>query len=207
MVAVKKTYKYRAYPSKEQKAILNHQMLISKELYNFLLVKSKEHFKDTGKAFTKYDMNKWITKFKKECSQYQEIHSQVLQNVSDRLSKAYKNFFSRVKENRNGKHQHVGFPRFRKFTSSLTYPQKGFKIEKKRIYLSTIGRINFVNHRELDGEINTLTIKKPNLANGTSLFQLKRRIRFPLPAYSETYAMLNNIRFISLAIRLKSVIQ
>ena len=160
MVVVKSAYEYRAYPSKEQKAILNHQMLLSKELYNFLLAESKECFKDTGKTFTKYDMNKWITKFKKEYPQYREIHSQVLQNIADRLSEAYKNFFRRVKENRNGKHQHVGFPRFRKFTSSLTYPQKGFKIEKKRIYLSTIGRINFVNHRELEGEINTLTIKK-----------------------------------------------
>ncbi|MCL5412925.1 MAG: helix-turn-helix domain-containing protein, partial [Candidatus Marsarchaeota archaeon] len=66
MVVVKKTYKYRAYPPKEQKAILNRQMSLSKQLYNLLLEKSQQHFGDMGKAFTKYDMTKRVTKFKKE---------------------------------------------------------------------------------------------------------------------------------------------
>ncbi len=158
---MKTAYKFRAYPSKEQIVILNRQMMLSKELYNFLLIKSKDHFRDTGKTFTKYDMNKWITKFKRDFPQYKdEIYSQVLQNISDRISKAYKNFFRRVKENHSGKHQKVGFPRYRKFVSSLTYPQSGFKIEKKRIDLSKVGRINFVNHREIEGKIKTLSIKK-----------------------------------------------
>ena len=160
MVIVKTAYKFRAYPSKEQKLILNHQMLLCKELYNHLLEKSKSHFKDTGKTFTKYDMVKWTTKFKKEHPEYTEVYSQVLQNVPDRLSKAYKNFFRRAKEKRNGKRQKVGFPRFKSFVSSLTYPQSGFKLERKRIELSKVGRINFVNHREIEGDIKTLSVKK-----------------------------------------------
>ena len=157
---MKSAYRFRAYPSEEQKAILNYQMLLSKELYNHILEKSQQHFKDTSKPFTKYDMNKWITKFKKEHPEYNDIYSQVLQNVPDRVSKAYKNFFRRVKEKRNGKKQQVGFPRFKHFVSSLTYPQSGFKIEKKRINVSRIGNINFVNHREIEGDIKTLSIKK-----------------------------------------------
>ena len=160
MVIVKTAYKFRAYPSKEQKSILNHQMLLCKELYNHLLNKAKQNFKETGKTFTKYDMIKWTTKFKKENPEYKIIYSQVLQNVPDRLSKAYKNFFRRAKEKYNGKKVKVGFPRFRKFVSSLTYPQSGFKIEKKRIELSKIGGINFVNHREIEGDVKTLSIKK-----------------------------------------------
>ncbi len=160
MVILKKTYKFRAYPSKEQKAILNRQMLLCKELYNHLLEKAKEHFRDTGKTFTKYDMVKWVTKFKKEHSEYNGVYSQVLQNVPDRLSKAYKNFFRRAKEKRGGKKVKVGFPRFRNFVSSLTYPQSGFKIERKRIGLSKVGMINFVNHREIEGKIKTLSVKK-----------------------------------------------
>ncbi|MDE1860372.1 MAG: transposase [Candidatus Micrarchaeota archaeon] len=157
---MKKTYKFRAYPSKEQKSVLNRQMLLCRELYNHLLEKAKEHFRDTGKTFTKYDMIKWVTKFKKEHPEYNEVYSQVLQNVPDRLSKAYKNFFRRAKEKRNGKRLKVGFPRFRSFVSSLTYPQSGFKIEKKRIELSKIGKVNFVNHREIEGKAKTLSIKK-----------------------------------------------
>jgi Helix-turn-helix domain. len=71
MVVVKKIYKYRAYPSKEQKAILNRQMLLSKQLYNLLLEKSQQHFKETGKTFTKYDMIKWTTKLQEGASRIQ----------------------------------------------------------------------------------------------------------------------------------------
>ena len=60
MVILKKTYKFRAYPSKEQKTILNRQMLLAKELYNLLLEKSKAYYKETGKTLTEYRMNVWL---------------------------------------------------------------------------------------------------------------------------------------------------
>ena len=161
MVAMKTAYKYRAYPSKEQKATLNRQMFLSKELYNLLLEKSKAYYKETSKTLTEYRMNVWITQIKKEKTEFAELHSQVLQNVSKRISDAYRHFFRRCKEKKQGKKVKVGFPRYKKFVSSLTYPQtNGFKIEKKKVELSKIGRINFVNHREIEGKIKTLTIKE-----------------------------------------------
>ena len=55
----------------------------------------------------------------------------------------------------------VGFPRYKKFVSSLTYPQgNGFRVEKKKVFLSKIGNVNFVNHREMEGTAKTCTIKK-----------------------------------------------
>ncbi len=41
-------------------------MRLSKQLHNLLLEKFKQHFKETGNAFTKYDMIKWTTKLKRE---------------------------------------------------------------------------------------------------------------------------------------------
>ena len=161
MVVLKTAYKYRAYPSKEQKETLNRQMFLSKDLYNLLLEKSKEYYKETGKTLTEYRMNVWITQIKKEKPEFAELHSQVLQNVSKRVSDAYRHFFRRCKEKKQGKNVKVGFPRYKKFVSSLTYPQtNGFKIEKKNAELSKIGSINFVNHRGIEGTIKTLTIKK-----------------------------------------------
>jgi hypothetical protein len=40
-ISMRTAYKFRAYPSKEQKEILNKQMYLSKELYNILFEKSK----------------------------------------------------------------------------------------------------------------------------------------------------------------------
>ena len=160
MVVMKTAYKYRAYPSKEQKATLNRQMLLAKELYNLLLEKSKAYYKETGKTLTEYRMNVWITQTKKEKPEFTELHSQVLQNISKRVSDAYRHFFRRCKEKKQGKTVKVGFPRYRKFVSSITYPQAGFKIKKKNAELSKIGSINFVNHREIEGKAKALTIKK-----------------------------------------------
>ena len=93
--------------------------------------------------------------------EFAELHSQILQNVSKRASDAYRHFFRRCKEKKQGKKVKVGFPRYKKFVSSLTYPQtNGLKVEKKRAELSKVGRINFVNHGEIEGKIKTLTIKK-----------------------------------------------
>ncbi|EQD72257.1 Transposase (probable), IS891/IS1136/IS1341 domain protein, partial [mine drainage metagenome] len=55
----------------------------------------------------------------------------------------------------------VGFPRYKNFVSSLTYPQSGgFEVERKKVFLSKIGDVNFVNHREIEGQVKTCTIKK-----------------------------------------------
>ncbi len=160
MVISKKTYRYRAYPSQSQKSALNRQMYLSKQIYNLLLEQSQKHFKETGKTFTKYDMNKWITKLKKKNPEFNELYSQVCQNIADRVSKAYQNFFRRIKERKHGKKIKVGFPRFKSYISSLTYPQSGFKPEKKKVFISKIGRINFVNHRDMEGKIKTMAIKQ-----------------------------------------------
>ncbi len=160
MAVVKTAYKYRAYPSKDAQSILNRQMALAKELYNLLLEKSKAYYRETGKTLTEYRMNVWLTQMKKEKSEFAELHSQVIQNVSKRVSDAYRHFFRRCKERKQGKKVKVGFPRFKKFVASLTYPQSGFKIERKKISLSKIGNVDFVNHREIEGKVKTLTIKK-----------------------------------------------
>jgi putative transposase len=83
-----------------------------------------------------------------------------LQNVSKRLSDAYKAFFRRVKE--GGK---PGFPRFKSRVKSITYPQSGFGFtDDKRLRVSKIGRIPIVKHRDIQGCVKTLTIKQ-NKAN------------------------------------------
>ncbi|MCL5420056.1 MAG: helix-turn-helix domain-containing protein, partial [Candidatus Marsarchaeota archaeon] len=98
VVVMKTAYKYRAYPSKEQQEMLNRQMFLAKELYNMLLEKSKTYHKETGKTLIEYRMNIRLTQLKKERPEFAELHSQVLQNVSKRVSDAYRHFFRRCKE-------------------------------------------------------------------------------------------------------------
>ena len=135
-------------------------MAQAKELYNFLLKKAEEKYATTKKTLTKFEMNKLLPELKKEKPEFNYAHSQVLQNVSDRVYKAYANFFLRVKRKKNGEKIKAGYPRFKKFVRSLTYPQSGFKfLNERRIELSKIGVLPIVLHRVPKGKIKTCAIK------------------------------------------------
>jgi len=154
-----RTYRYRIYPTRKQKTLLTNQMILAKTVYNILLHDSKQHYRTTGRTFTRNMMNIRLTKLKKEHPELASLHSQVLQNISDRVWKAYQNFFRRIKERKKGKKIKVGFPRIKKFVVSLTYPQSGFKLNGARLCLSKTGAVPIVLHRPIEGEVKTLTIK------------------------------------------------
>lgn len=145
-------YKFRIYPSKKQRVRIINQFKICKEIYNTLLDLNKKLW-----ISKKFDFNSLIMDIKATCPEYySQTHSQVLQNVSDRLSKAFDNFFRRVKESAKEK----GFPRFKSRINSITFPQSGFKIlSDKRLKLSKIGSLPIILHRIPKGKIKTMTIK------------------------------------------------
>ena len=154
------TFKYRAYPSKKQVTKLHRQMFLAKKLYNLLLDKCETHYKETSKTFSQFDMNKFITRLKKEQPEFRELHSQTAQNVSKRIAGAYKAFFRRVKERKQGSKVRPGFPRYKKFVSSLTYPQSGFKFNNERhLTLSKVGSIPIVLHRLPKGVMRACFVK------------------------------------------------
>ena len=90
-------------------------------------------------------------------AEYQDIHSQVQQDVLRRLDKALQGFFRRVM---NG--EKPGYPRFKSGDryDSFTYPQGGYELIGNRLHLSKIGAIKINVHRECTGRIKTCTVKR-----------------------------------------------
>ena len=96
---------------------------------------------------------------------YQDIHSQVLQDVLRRLDKAFAAFFRRI---RNG--ETPGYPRFQGEGryDSFTYPQSGFALADTRGPEQTDTRsyplqnrdVKVRLHRPLVGQVKTVTIKR-----------------------------------------------
>ena len=86
----------------------------------------------------------FLPELKEERPALRGIHSQVLQNVVDRLDKAFQGFFRRCKAGEN-----PGFPRFRGMYryNSFCYPQSGFDVVNGRLKLSEIGSIRMKMHR------------------------------------------------------------
>jgi len=149
-------YEYRLYPSIKQVSRLNKIFTHCKFVYNELLGLNK-----TLWTTNKYDFDSLVMDLK-ICSPEigEEVHSQVLQNVSDRLSKSFNNFFSRIKLKKKGNIIKAGFPRFKRKIGSITYPQSGFKfLSDKKLKVSKIGSIPIILHRVPKGKIKTLTIK------------------------------------------------
>jgi len=149
---MQKTYKYRMYPSKAQGKAIDETIEKCRQLYNELLALKKDAFKQKGVNLCRKDLYG-------QAKGIEGIHSQVAQNVADRIDKAFKNFFRRA--NQNGRKK--GFPRFKKYGvyRSITFPQiiRPEHIGKK-VRFSKIGWINTKYHREIEGTPKTMTIKK-----------------------------------------------
>jgi putative transposase len=146
-----KSYKFRIYPKKKVIFKLKETLENCRLLYNNLLEFEQHHYESGGK-FSKFLLISSIPNF--EVSK--RLHSQVAQNIGDRLTKAFQNFFRRVKHGET-----PGYPRFKSYGryDSFTYPQSGFKFKGNEIFLSKIGSIKINLHRELKGKIKTCIIK------------------------------------------------
>ena len=97
-------------------------------LYNELLKQRKLAHEELDISLSKYQQIMLLPLLKEERPALDQVHSQVLQNVVDRLDKAFQAFFRRCKAG-----EKPGFPRFRGMHryNSFCYPQSGFSLSAK----------------------------------------------------------------------------
>jgi len=150
-------FKYKLYPSKSQTNILEEQLELCRQAHNLLLDYCKQQYKETGKNPTQFDLNNLLITIKRFRPEFSLVFSQVLQNITKRIKDGYTNFYARRKAGLK-----AGLPRFKKhgWYKSITYPQFGFKIEGSKLVLSKIGKVLIRQHREIQGQIKTLTVKR-----------------------------------------------
>lgn len=157
---IKKTYKYRLYPSSEQKEKFQWISEECRQLYNYFLGIKRERDKNKEKQPTKQEQTNLLLKLKEEKPQLKNIFSQILQNIPyHRVNETWKKYQKQKRTNFK-----AGYPRFKLkgWYDSFTYPQFGFKLEKGQLELSKIGKVNIRLHsqktRKLPENIKTLTI-------------------------------------------------
>ncbi len=124
---MRKTYKYRIWPTRRQTTLLNGQLEDCRWLYNHWLNErtasgpiGQTTYEQTGKGIGMYDQQAELLALKLVRPSLANIHSQILQNVAVRLELAMKAFFRRVRAG----DEEVGYPRFKGFGryDSLTFP-------------------------------------------------------------------------------------
>jgi putative transposase len=154
---VRKTFLFSLRPTKNQAKILQMHLDECRWLYNECLSQRKLVFEELDISLTKHQQHAFLPELKVERPSLATVHSQVLQNVVDRLDKSFQGFFRRCKAG-----EKPGFPRFRGMHryNSFCYPQSGFDIVDGRLKLSKVGSIRIKLHRAVEGKIKTCTLRK-----------------------------------------------
>lgn len=154
-LCMKRTFKYRIYPSKSQIKMLELNLAICCDLYNAAIQERKSAWDTSHKIINFYTQANQLSDIKQICPELKLVYAQVLQNTLKRVDIAFSRFFAQAKAGKS-----AGLPRFRKRFNSFTYPQNGFSLSGNKIKLSKIGNVKIKLHRQIAGKISTLTIKQ-----------------------------------------------
>jgi putative transposase len=154
---VRKTFKYKLLPTVEQEQRMAFVLRRCRELYNAALQERRDAWHKCGVSISWAQQSAELPAIKDVRPEYQDVHSQVLQDVLTRLDRAFQAFFRRVEQG-----EKPGYPRFQganRYTS-FTYKQfgNGATLEDGGLVLAKIGRIAIKWSRPLAGTVKTVTI-------------------------------------------------
>lgn len=161
------TFKYRLFPTNAQRTSLDRVLELCRWVYNDTLAARKNAYEQAGKSLGLYDTNKLLTQWKAQKPALKDVHSQVLQNVQERVDLAFKAFFRRVKAG-----EEPGYPRFKGkgLYDSFTFKQSGFKLVGDKLTISKVGDVRIKLHRPICADIKTLTIQRDSVGNWYACF-------------------------------------
>lgn len=149
-----KAFKFRLYPTAEQKTLIEKHIGSCRFVYNWALDTKIRTYEQTGKSISHFDLDKFLPALKIEKSFLKEVNSQSLQGMTKHVDIAFTRFFR----------EKAGFPNFK----SKKNPVQSFPVsqhytvdfENNIIKLPKIGAIKVVLHRSFKGILRTATILK-----------------------------------------------
>src|SRR6476620_4096101 len=170
---VKKAYKFRLYPNKKQRELINKTIGCSRFVFNFFLGKQKEkdaywyiveEMKQNGQLSTnnwkgtylnKYETIKALPELKQYCSFLKEVDSIALQKSVENLADSYDRYYK--KQNKQ--------PRFKSKRNPVqSYTTKhtngNIAVKDRYIQLPKLGLVRFAKSREVEGRILNATIRR-----------------------------------------------
>ncbi len=121
-----KTYSFKLYTSNKNKH-LHQQINLACEIYNHCIALHKRYYRLYGKYLHVHGLQKHITKLKKlpKYGHWKGLNSQAIQDITQRIDRAYKLFFRNLKAG-----VRTAPPSFRKRWKyrSFSLKQTGYKL-------------------------------------------------------------------------------
>jgi putative transposase len=156
---MRKSFRYKLYPTKKQEIALAEQLSEARRLYNGALAERKDAYKTVGISINYYDQANQLKEIRNN-DDLKLANFSACQDVLRRVDKTYQAFFARIKRG-----EKAGFPRFKSANQfdSYTFPSYGDGCKLRpdgRLYLQGIGCIKVKLHRPVDGQIKTVTVKR-----------------------------------------------
>lgn len=158
---ISRGYKFRIYPNLHQRILIEKTFGSCRFVYNYYLDKSIKSYKETGKSNTYNQNSKDLTHLKTKNIWLCEVDSIALQQSLRNLNSAYERFFRNLKEGRI-----PGFPKFKsKHNNYQSYRlvrvhNSDFKIKDSRIKLGKLGKVKFIQDRDITGKIVQISISR-----------------------------------------------
>lgn len=154
------SYKFRIYPNSTQERLIQRTFGCCRFVFNHYLAQRRETYEATGKAPTRFQQDKDLTRLKQDLEWLQEVDATALQSAVHDLDTAYQNFFRRVKQ--GGK---PGYPRFKsKKDRRKSYKAKrvgeNIAVVGNRVKLPKLGFVKCRVSKEIKGRILSATISQ-----------------------------------------------
>ncbi|MFB8794708.1 MAG: transposase [Microcoleus sp.] len=152
-----KTLKFKLYEHKRNKH-LKRMINAAAVIYNHCIALHKRYYRMWGKHLSCAKIQSHIAKLRKRNPFWQSVGSQAVQDICQRIEKAYKLFF----KHQNKKVRPPNFKKVRRY-KSFTLKQAGYKLlGGNRIEIGN--RVyQYWNTRAIEGTVKTLTIKRTTL--------------------------------------------
>ena len=149
-----KAFKFRLYPTAEQKTLIEKHIGSCRFVYNWALAEKIKTYEQTNHSISQFDLNKKITTLKEEKTWLTEVNSQSLQGMTRNLESAFTKFFR----------EKTGFPNFKsKKTPIQSFPipqHYTVDFDANIIKIPKIGKVKAVIHRKFEGILKVATLSK-----------------------------------------------
>ena len=154
-----KTFCFKLYHSEHNNALMS-QINIAGLIYNHCLALHKRYYRLFGKHIQVYQLMKHLTKLKrtKRFAYISKLGSQAVQNIAERIDRAYTLFFSNLK--RKVRTSPPKFKAVRRY-KSFTLKQAGWNLDETHGKIR-IGKrwYKYFQSRNIEGKVKTLTVKR-----------------------------------------------
>ncbi|WP_308638486.1 IS200/IS605 family element RNA-guided endonuclease TnpB [Paenibacillus silvisoli] len=151
---VNKAFKFRIYPDKEQKILINKTLGCARFVFNHFLAKWIVTYKETSKGLSYGTCSAELTKLKQELEWLKVPDKFSLQNALRNLTDSFSRFFKQ--QNRAPRYK----SKKNKVQSYQTnYTNGNIEINGNRIKLPKLGLVRFAKSREVEGRIINATIR------------------------------------------------